>query len=71
MEKMRYEVVLVDYNVEGRVTQYPPILKTNDRREAFELMGEVKKNENKEPYFEYDEVRVLDDGVWVARMRLY
>lgn len=70
MEKMRYEVVLVS-EIEGIVTQYPPILKTNDRHEAFSLMGKVKKRENKEPYCEYDEVRVLDKGVWVARMRLF
>lgn len=68
---MRYEVVLVDYNVGGRVTKYPPILKTNDRHEAFSLMGKAKKRENKEPFVEYDEVRVLYDGVCVAKMRLF
>lgn len=67
---MRYEVRLVDYSrKENKV--YPPILKTNDKHEAFEFMGEVKKKENKEPYNEYDEVRVYDNGVWISNMKLY
>jgi hypothetical protein len=68
---MRYEVVLIGYDLEGYLTQYPPILETNDKHEAFEFMGAVKEKENKEPYCNYEEVRVLDRDEWVARMRLY
>ena len=46
---MRYEVVLIGYDLEGYLTQYAPILETNDKHEAFEFMGEVKEKENKEP----------------------
>ena len=68
---MRYEVVLIGYDLEGYLTQYAPILKTNDKHEAFEFMGEAKEKENKEPYCNYEEVRVLDRDEWVARIRLY
>ena len=70
MKEERYAVILIDYNAEGRIVQYPPILRTDDRNKAFELMGKVKKNENKEPYNEYDEVRILEDGEWVAIQEL-
>lgn len=68
---MRYEVVLIGYDLEGYLTQYSPILETNDKHEAFEFMGTVKEKENKEPYCNYEEVRVLGRDEWVARMRLY
>lgn len=63
-----YEVVLVDY---GSDIDYPPILKTTSKHEAFKMLGEVKKNENKEPYCCYDEVRVLEDGTWIAKFKLF
>lgn len=67
---MRFEVRLVDYT-KGENKVYPPILETESKKEAFGFMGEVKRRENKEPYNEYDEVRVYENGVWIANMRLY
>lgn len=67
---MRYEVKLIDYKNKG-VVEYPPILETNDRKEAFDKMGYVKNHENEAPFNEYDEVRVYENGVWIANMRLF
>lgn len=67
---MRYEVRLVDYlRKENKV--YPPILETESKKEAFGFMAEVKRRQSKELYNEYDEVRVYENGVWIASMRLY
>lgn len=67
---MMYEVKLIDYKNKG-VVEYPPILETNDKHEAFEKMGFVKKRQNEAPYNEYDEIRVYENGVWIANMKLY
>lgn len=68
---MRYEVRLIDYKNKG-VVEYPPILETENREEAFNKMGYVKKHENEAPFNEYDEVRVYENApVWIANMKLY
>lgn len=67
---MMYEVKLIDYKNKG-VVEYPPILETNNKREAFNKMGDVKKHESEAPFNEYDEVRVYENGIWIADMRLY
>lgn len=67
---MRFQVKLIDYNKKG-VVEYPPILETNNKHEAFVKMGDVKKHENEAPFNEYDEVRVYENSVWIANMRLY
>lgn len=67
---MRYEVRLVDYSrKENKV--YPQILETENRKEAFNKMGYIKKHEHETPFNEYDEVRVYENGVWIANMKLY
>lgn len=67
---MRYEVKLIDYGTEGDF-EYPPIIATNNRKEAFNKMGYAKKHEHESPYNEFDEVRVYENGVWIANMKLY
>lgn len=68
--KMRYEVRLVDYlGKENKV--YPPILETENRKEAFNKMGYVKKHEHEAPFNEHDAVSVYENGVWIANMKLY
>lgn len=65
---MKYQVKLVSGNseVEDKI-----VLETEDRTEAFEMMGNVKKMEHEEPYNSYDSVRVFEDGTWVAKFDLY
>lgn len=66
----RYQVKLVDYRNKG-VVEYPSLVETDDRHVTFDKMAYVKKHENQAPYDEYDEVRVYENGVWIANMRLY
>ena len=66
--KMRYEVRLINENLTGKSKT---ILETESRYKAFMLVETVKELENSEPYCNYDEVRVLDNGEWLARVRLY
>lgn len=65
---MKYQVKLVgaSFGVEDKV-----ILETEDRTEAFEMMGNVKKMEHEEPYNAYDSVRVFENGDWIAKFDLY
>lgn len=65
---MKYQVKLVgaSFGVEDKT-----ILETEDRTEAFEMMGNVKKMEHEEPYNAYDSVRVFENGTWVAKFDLY
>lgn len=65
---MKYQVKLVgaSFGVEDNT-----ILETEDRTEAFEMMGNVKKMEHEEPYNSYDSVRVFENGTWVAKFDLY
>lgn len=65
---MKYQVKLTSasFGVEDKV-----ILETEDKEEAFEMMGNVKKMEHEEPYNSYDSVRVLEDCTWVAKFDLY
>lgn len=65
---MKYQVKLVgaSFGVEDKV-----VLETEDRTEAFEMMGNVKKMEHEEPYNNYDSVRVFENGDWVAKFDLY
>lgn len=65
---MKYQVKLVgaSFGVEDKV-----VLETEDRTEAFEMMGNVKKMEHEEPYNSYDSVRVFENGTWVAKFDLY
>ena len=65
---MKYQVKLVDGNLG---IKDKTILETEDRTEAFEMMGNVKKMEHEEPYNSYDSVRVFEDGTWVAKFDLY
>lgn len=68
---MRYEIRMHGYNEKEKYTLYPPILETNSLDEVFFYMAEIKKHENQAPYNEYDEVRVYENGVWIANMKLY
>lgn len=66
----RYAVKLVDYRNKG-VVEYPSLIETDNKHEAFVKMGDVKKHENEAPFNEYDEVRVYENGVWIANVKLY
>lgn len=65
---MKYQVKLVgaSFGVEDKV-----ILETEDRTEAFEMLGHAKKHEHEEPCNAYDSVRVFENGTWVAKFDLY
>jgi len=65
---MKYQVKLVgaSFGVEDKV-----VLETEDRAEAFEMLGHVKKHEHEEPYNSYDSVRVFENGTRVAKFDLY
>lgn len=65
---MKYQVKLIggNFGVEDKV-----ILETEDKAEAFEELGRVKKLEHEEPYNSYDSVRVFENGTWVAKFDLY
>lgn len=66
MEK--YQVKLMGGNLGA---QDKVVLETEDRTEAFEMLGRVKSLKHEEPYNAYDSVRVLENGVWVAKFDLY
>lgn len=65
---MKYQVKLVggNFRIEDKA-----VLETEDRTEAFEMMGNVKKMEHEEPYNSYDSVRVFENGDWIAKFDLY
>lgn len=65
---MKYQVKLVgaSFGIEDKI-----ILETEDRTEAFEELGRVKKQEHEEPYNSYDSVRVFENGQWIAKFDLY
>lgn len=65
---MKYQVKLVgaSFGVEDKV-----VLETEDKTEAFEMLGRVKKHEHEEPYNSYDSVRVFENGDWIAKFDLY
>lgn len=65
---MKYQVKLIggNFGVEDKV-----ILETEDKTEAFEELGRVKKHEHEEPYNSYDSVRVFENGDWIAKFDLY
>ena len=65
---MKYQVKLVagNFRIEDKV-----VLETEDRTEAFEMLGHVKSLEHEEPYISYDSVRVFENGTWVAKFDLY
>lgn len=65
---MKYQVKLVgaSFGIEDKV-----ILETEDRTEAFEMLGHVKSLEHEEPYNSYDSVRVFENGTCVAKFYLY
>lgn len=62
---MKYQVKLVggNFRIEDKV-----VLETEDRAEAFEMLGHVK---SLEPYNSYDSVRVFENGDWIAKLDLY
>ena len=53
----KYQVKLMGGNLGA---QDKVVLETEDRAEAFEMLGRVKSLEHKEPYNAYDSVRVLE-----------
>lgn len=65
---MKYQVKLVGGNLE---VKDKTILETENRTEAFEMLGRVKSIEHEEPYNEYDSVRVFKNGNWIAEFDLY
>lgn len=64
----KYQVKLMGGNLGA---QDKVVLETEDRTESFEMLGRVKSLEHEEPYNTYDSVRVLENGVWVAKFDLY
>lgn len=68
---MRYEIRTSGYNEKGKYTLYPPILETNNLDEAFFYMAEIKKYEEDEPYYNYEEATLFDNGRWLVNMRLH
>lgn len=64
----KYQVKLMGGNLGA---QDKVVLETEDRTEAFEMLGRVKSLENEAPYNAYDSVRVFEDGTWVAKFDLY
>lgn len=63
---MRYEVKLMNENLTG---ENKTVLETENRKEAFKKLSEVKKNER--DYEAYDDVRLYENGVWIANVKLY
>lgn len=65
---MKYQVKLAggNFRIEDKV-----VLETEDRTEAFEMLGHVKSLEHEEPYNSYDSARVFENGTWVAKFDLY
>lgn len=68
---MRYEIRMHGYNENDKYTLYPPILETNSLDEAFFYMAEIKKHEEDEQYYKYEEVTLFDNGRWLVNMRLH
>ena len=65
---MKYQVKLVgaSFGVEDKT-----ILETENRTEAFQMLGLARSLRHEEPYNAYDSVRVFENGDWIAKFDLY
>lgn len=65
---MKYQVKLVGGNLG---IKDKTILETENRTEAFQMLGLARRLRHVEPCNAYDSVRVFENGDWIAKFDLY
>lgn len=65
---MKYQVKLVGGNLG---IKDKTILETENRTEAFQMLGLARSLRHEEPYNAYDSVRVFENDDWIAKFDLY